>query len=133
MLKIKETQLSKLRLRWKFEYVNKPVKYGGWDYNGDDPNLSAWRQNREGLLMAILEAKTPDGVVLSMVECPGADFCNFQWEMEARMSNNHMTYRNVGLSLVSRTNKYTIYANGKIEVKARKDGDKDNFYAYGKV
>jgi len=133
MLKVQESEHSKLRLRWRFEYVSKPAKYGGWDYTGDDEHLSAWRQSREGLLAAILEAKTPEGIILKMVDCPGSDFCNFQWEMEARMSGGHMAYRHVGLTLVSRTHRYTIYCNGQIEVKDRKQDDHDNHYEYGKV
>ena len=133
MLKVAETKHAKLRLRWRFEYSNKPAKYGGWDYTGNDENLSAWRQPREGLVAAILEAKTPEGIVLKMVDCPGVDFCNFQWEMEARMSSGHMAYRHVGLTLISRTHRYTIYCNGKIEVKERKSDDFDSQYSYGKV
>lgn len=133
MLKVTESEHSKLRLRWRFEYVNKPAKYGGWDYQGNDEHLSAWRQSRDGLLAAILEAKTQDGIILRMVECPGSDFCNFQWEMEAGMGTGQMIYRHVGLTLVSRTHRYTIYCNGQIEVTDRSQDDHDNHYAYGKV
>lgn len=133
MLKIAEHTESRLRLRWRFEYVDKPTKYGGWDYTGDDPLLSAWRQSKDGLLMAILEAKTPNSVILKMVECPGADFCNFQWEMEARMRGGQLAHRQVGLTLVSRTHRYTIFINGKVQVSERKKDDLDNHYAYGKA
>lgn len=133
MLKVAELDLSKLRLRWRFEYAQKPAKYGGWDYTGNDPNLSAWRQSREGLIMAILEAKTMEGIVLPIVECPASEFCNFQWEMEARMRASSMNYRHVGLTLVSRTHRYTCYLNGKVDVQERRADDLDNHYEYGKV
>lgn len=133
MLKVAEHDQKQLRLRWRFEYVDKPAKYGGWDFTGDDPLLSAWRQSKDGLLMAILEAKTASSVILKMVECPGADFCNFQWEMEARMKGGKIAHRQIGLTLVSRTHRYTIYCNGKINVTERSKDDADKIYHYGKA
>jgi hypothetical protein len=133
MLPIAQHRYSRLRLRWRFEYADKPTKYGGWDYNGDDPLLSAWRQSRDGLLFAILEAKTMDGNILKMVECPGADFCNFQWEMEARLNAGSLSHRHVGLTLVTRSHRYTIFINGKTKVAERSSNDFDNHYSYGKV
>lgn len=133
MLTIAEHNQHRLRLRWRFEYSDKPAKYGGWDYLGDDPGLSAWRQPKEGLIMAILEAKTGDGVILPLVECPGQDFCNFQWEMEARLYAGSIGHRHVGLTLVSRSHRYTVFVNGKTNIEARKESDLDNHYLYGKV
>jgi hypothetical protein len=133
MLPVAQHKYSRLRLRWRFEYVDKPTKYGGWDYLGDDPLLAAWRQSRDGLLMAILEAKSMDGTILKVVECPGADFCNFQWEMEARLNAKSLAHRHVGLTLISRTHRYTVFINGKTTVVERKSDDLDNIYSYGKV
>lgn len=133
MLEIAQTDSPKLRLRWRFEYLDKPAKYGAWDYTGNDPELSAWRQPREGLLMAILEAKTIHGTILRMVECPGPDYCNFQWEIEAKLRANSMNYRQIGLTLISRTHRYTIYMNGQSEITERQSDDFDNHYEYGKV
>jgi hypothetical protein len=133
MLNIAKHNYNRLRLRWRFEYADKPAKYGGWDYLGDDPGLSAWRQPREGMVMAILEAKTSDGVILQLVECPGQDFCNFQWEMEARLNAGSLAHRHVGLTLVSRSYRYTVFVNGNTNAEPRKESDRDNQYLYGKV
>jgi hypothetical protein len=122
-------------LRWKFEYTDKPAKYGGWDYTGDDPSLQAWRQSKENLLFAVLEAKDHNQIIHRIFECSGADFCNFQWEMETSISFSGRvgTHRQVGMTLVSRTQRATFYKNGKSEISDRPISDLDNHYLYGKV
>mgnify|MGYP006266942167 CR=1 FL=1 len=122
-------------LRWKFEYTDKPARIGGWDYTGDDPLLQAWRQPKEGLLFAVLEAKDFNQVIHRVFECPGQDFCNFQWEMEASVSLNGKvgSHRQVGLTLVSRSERATIFKNGSCQVEKRQANDFDNHYLYGKV
>jgi len=122
-------------VRWRFEYTDKPPKIGIWNYTGDAPELQAWRQSKSNLLFAVIEAKDQNQVIHRIFECPGADFCNFQTEMEARFSMNGGTgqHRMVGLTLVSRTERATIFLNGEIEIAKRASDDFDNHYKYGKV
>lgn len=129
-------QISNIRgLRWKFEYADKPDKKGGWDYTGDDPLLQAWRQTKEGLLFAVIEAKDYNQVIHRVFECSGQDFCNFQWEMEASfaVSGKVGYHRQIGLTLVSRSERATIFRNGSCQVIPRQADDFDNHYLYGKV
>lgn len=122
-------------LRWKLEYVDKPPRGGGWDYTGDDPLLQAWRQPREGLLFAVIEAKDHNQIIHRVFECNGQDFCNFQWEAEASVSLNGKVgqHRQVGLTLVSRSERATIFRNGFCQVIQRQADDLDNHFSYGKV
>ena len=122
-------------LRWKFEYTDKQTRIGGWDYTGDDPLLQAWRQPKEGILFAVLEAKDTNQVIHRVFECSGQDFCNFQWEMEASFSMKGKVgqHRQIGLTLVSRTHRATIYRNGACQINERQADDLDNHYLYGKV
>jgi len=122
-------------VRWRFEYTDKPSKTGAWNYTGDDPELQAWRQPKQGLLFAVLEAKDQNQVIHRIFECPGADFCNFQTEMEARFAMNGTpgAHRLVGLTLVSRHERATMFLNGAIEIEKRASDDADNHYRYGKV
>jgi hypothetical protein len=132
MLKITQ-QANKLRLRWRFEYAQKPSKYGIWDYTGQDEENAAWRLSREGLLYAIIEGKSPEGIIIPVIECPSSEFCNFQWEMEATLGGKSISHKVIGLSLVSRSHKYTVFSNGQVDVKERNTSDSDNNYEYGKV
>lgn len=122
-------------LRWRFEYTDKPARVGVWNYTGDDKSLQAWSQPKENLLFAAIEAKDHNQVIHRVFECPGEDFCNFQWEMEARfsMGGSVSSHRLVGLTLVSRTERATIFNNGATVVEPRQADDFDNHYLYGKV
>lgn len=122
-------------LRWRLEYSDKPTKQGPWNYTGDDVSLQAWSQSKENLLFAAIEAKDHNQVVHRVFECSGQDFFNFQWEAEQRFSMNGkaIQHRLVGLTLVSRIERATIYINGSCEVHPRQADDLDTHYLYGKV
>lgn len=127
---------EKLRgLRWRFEYTDKPAKVGVWNYIGEDESLQAWRQPKEGLLFAVIEAKDHNQIIHRVFECAGQDFCNFQWEMEARFSIKGAVgeHKLVGLTLVSRTERATIFKNAACVIERRQENDLDNHYLYGKV
>lgn len=121
--------------RWRFEYADKPPRIGGWDYTGEDPLLQAWRQPREGLVFAAIEAKDHNQVIHRIFECSGEDFCNFQWEVAAPISLNGSVgqHRHIGLTLVSRNKRATIFKNGACQVVQRQADDFDNHYLYGRV
>jgi hypothetical protein len=72
----------KYLLRWRFEWPDRPAKFGMWSHAGrqDDLATKAWCHNKEGLLWAVVEAK--DYItreIKTIVRCPGQDFRNFQW------------------------------------------------------
>lgn len=121
--------------RWRFEYADKAPRIGIWNYVGDDSALQAWNQPKEGLLFAVIEAKDHNQVIHRVFECSGQDFCNFQWEIEASFSFKGKVgeHRIIGLTLVSRNERATIFKNGACVVEPRQADDLDNHYLYGKV
>lgn len=130
------TKTGQLRyMRWRFEYTDKPDKYGAWDDSAPEETAKAYHQSREGLIFAVIEAKDLHGVIHRIFECPGHDFCNFQWEVTATFGIRGGTGRHqlIGLSLVSRTHRATLYHNGNVEIVERDKDDLDNHYSYGKV
>jgi hypothetical protein len=122
-------------LRWKFEYADKPARYGAWDDSAPEESAKAWKQPREGLLFASIEAKDFNGVIHRVFECAGEDFCNFQWEVAAQLNVKGQPgrYRLVGLTLVSRYHRATLFHKGLTSVEKRDADDLDNHYLYGKV
>lgn len=136
-----ETQLPRwkddlVRLRWRFDWIDGRIKYGAWDSHGTDPSLHAWRQNKDGLLCAAIEIKgNVNLVVRRKVECPGQDFCNFQWIAQAfdRGGGGKLPSQNIGLALVSRNLITTVFKNGEVTQIARSEEDKNFHYAgYGR-
>lgn len=122
-------------LRWRFDYLNKPSKIGAWDDSAQEESAKAYRQSREGLLFASIEAKDFNGVIHKVFECSGADFCNFQWEVAAQLNARGQPgrHRIVGLTLVSRDSRATVFHQGTTSVEKREIDDLDNHYSYGKV
>lgn len=122
-------------LRWRFEYVDKPPKIGAWDDSAPEESAKAYRQSREGLLFAVIEAKDFNGIIYRVFECSGPDFCNFQWEVAAQLNVGGQPgrHRLVGLTLVSRNERATAFHHGMTSVEQRSKDDFDNHYSYGKV
>lgn len=122
-------------LRWRFEYVNKPARVGAWDDSAPEETAKAYRQSRDGLLFAVIEAKNHNGIVYRVFECAGEDFCNFQWEVAAQLNTNGQPgrHRLIGLTLVSRTHRASVFHRGLTSVEQRDKDDFDNHYSYGKV
>ena len=121
-------------LRWRFEYSDKLDKVGQWNFTGSDSKDQAWSQSRQNLLWAVIEAKDHNQIVHRVFECPGVDFCNFEWEAEQRFAMNGVStqYRIVGLSLITRTERATVFISGHTKIEPRKIEDKDNLFSYGK-
>jgi hypothetical protein len=68
------------RLRWRFDFVNKPSKVGYWSRPGDQHGGHAWSVDKTGLLRAAIEAEdTRTWKELVAAECDGHDFINFEW------------------------------------------------------
>lgn len=77
---------SKFLLRWRFEWSDRPPKYGMWSQAGsqDDLETKAWRSNKSNLLYAIIEAKDRiSREIKPIVIVEGHRFMNFQWLAEA--------------------------------------------------
>lgn len=135
MLPLSELKEPVRCLRWRFDYSDKPSKVGAWDDSAPEESAKAYRQSREGLLFASIESKDHHGVIQRVFECAGPDFCNFQWEVAAQLNTKGQPgrHRLIGLTLVSRTHRASVFHRGLTSVEQRDIDDFDNHYSYGKV
>lgn len=120
-----EIARSKLYLlRWRYDYTGgRSPSLGMWSNPGDVANQGAWRQNKEGVARASIEAKdyfTRETTTLA--ECLGEDFVNFEWLALASVNpfslkgagNVTPVTRLGGLVLRTRTEVVTVYNSGDI-------------------
>jgi hypothetical protein len=132
-------QHPKYLLRWRFEWPDKPAKYGMWSHSGakDDLATKAWCNNKSGLLYAIIEAK--DFItreIKTIVRCPGQDFRNFQWVALASMpgfvkgSVTPMT-RIGGITILTRAEDIQVFDTGQLR-RTPSTTHNLNFATYGK-
>jgi len=127
------------RLRWRFEYADaKPAKYGIWDYTDGDkhPENSAWAVSKENLLYAVIESEClRTHEITRVIECKGADFCNFAWVAAQPFtgSGEMPAPRILGLQLVSRDFRTTAFYDGTTRMAERDEADKaTQFRTYGR-
>jgi hypothetical protein len=112
------------RLRWRFDYVNRPSKVGMWLFASNKPEEMACFQNTEGLLRAAVECES----LLTwkteiVVECDGHDFVEFRWVNA--VSVNPLALQGsvtspgtlVGLELITKSKRATCLVNGKFSVR----------------
>lgn len=132
--------VPKFLLRWKFEWNDRPSKFGMWSLPGstDDLATKAWCSNREGLKTAIIESK--DYVtreIKTVVAVSGQDFMNFQWVALASVNVNSVkgktTPRTIigGLKIITRHEEITAFDFGKV-TRAKNSVENINFATYGK-
>jgi hypothetical protein len=137
---------NRFLLRWRFDYHDdKAPRCGMWNRAGDNPVDQAWSQSKDNLLLASIEAKDiQTKKITTIAECAGQDFCNFEWcavsfagagfnKDVMKVFNNGLSLQSmiVGLTIVSRNNRCTVYLDGSTQVKERDDKD-FNFASYGK-
>lgn len=126
-------------LRCRFDFAhNKPTWFSMWNDSGPNDCDKAAFQNKNGLIRASIEAKNViTREIITVVECNGIDFCNFQWlaiaSTPAMAKFARVTSKNVGLALVTRDKKINVFVNGKITVENRSEAEKNFHYAsYGR-
>lgn len=115
-------------LRWRFDYVDRPSRWGQWARAATLETDMAYYQNREGLVRACIEAK--DQVtreVKTIVECDGHDYVNFSWMAEYRGGTGETHH--LGLMMTTREKHVKAFAIGKVVVEDRTDEDKKYNYA----
>lgn len=113
----------KIRLRWRFEYTNRPARWGGWDgvLPQGDPGTAAL-QPKDGLKWAIIEGEsifTQEG--FRIVEIPGADYAHTQWEGHVRSlpfgwaeAAVTFTPKIHGMSMWTNQEKITAFIDGRV-------------------
>ena len=119
-------------LRWRFDYLDRPTKYGQWSRPATLVSDMAYAQHKEGIVRASVEGKDVETrEVRILAECDGWDFVNFQWMAEFRAgSDGYGSHRHVGLKLVTRENWIEVYVRGGIvKVVPRTEEDKNFQYA----
>lgn len=128
-------------LRWRFDYHGgRPPALGMWLNPGQVEQNGAWRQNREGVARASIEAKDYySRETTTVAECPGQDFVNFEWATLASVQplglKGAVTPRTrvVGLSLVDRKDIVTLFVDGTFTRTARPQGHLETQFAtFGK-
>lgn len=129
-----------LLLRWRFVFSDhKPDKFGMWSQAGTCEHTKAWAINKENLAYAIIETKNQfTREIRQPIVCEGWDFVNFQWESAVGFNlssglNKKRAGSILGLSIVTRDKKATVYIDGKIKTRERRDEEKlINFAGFGK-
>jgi len=131
--------VPKFLLRWRFEWPDKPVKYGMWSHSGTQEDLAtkAWCNNGPGLAFAVVEAKNYlTREIKPVVVCPGQDFRNFQWIALANVpgfvkGKMIPVTRVGGIILQTRDEEITVHDCGKV-LRAPFTAHNINFATYGK-
>lgn len=120
------------RLRWRFDFLNRPSKFGQWDRDADRLEEKACYQNREGLIRASIEGKNwRTYEVKILAECDGWDFINFAWRAEFRGNAKTSYTRHTGLELWTRDIKKLVLFNGNV-VEESRVGDNYHYATFGR-
>ncbi len=124
-------------LRWRFDYFDtKPPKYGMWSRPAVLLSDMAAFISKENLRVASIEAKHVETrEVISLAECEGCDFVNFQWIAQVRYNIGIGTQNSqlIGLKLVTRDTSIEVYPSGDIKILNRSEHDKQfHFEGFGR-
>lgn len=128
---------SPWRFRWVFDYYDgKLSKRGVWNGHSETDNAaSAFLANKSGLLFAAVEAQDRDKTEIKRVaECPGQDFCNFQWISTAfapGLIKGSIVVDGIitGIVMLTRDKEIYFYSSGESKICERKYAD--NLYHFG--
>jgi hypothetical protein len=117
-------------LRWRFEYKNRPAKYGIWGTATGNPVDSAYCQPTDGLVMAMIEGKNiTTREIHQLAGCEGSVFRGFQWVAEASLAMavgagaHTPRTRLSGLKLLTASHVVTVMADGSSESRLITDGE----------
>jgi hypothetical protein len=117
-------------LRWRFDFLNKPSRFGMWSNPGTNDIDKACFQNKEGLVSAKIEGKnilTRETKVLA--EVSGQDYLNFQWMATLKLKSQLTEV--IGLKILSRYNEIEVLKDGSVSLKKLKN-DNVNFATFGR-
>jgi len=109
------------RLRWRFDFADKPSKIGVWNGASNLQSDSAMMVNKTGLIRACIEGeKIGEWVVKTLFEMDGHNYVTAQWIRLANagiMINKDVQTASlpsslIGLSLLSSDKKFIVYIDG---------------------
>jgi len=109
------------RLRWRFDFVDRPTRRGVWNDGSGLLQDKAAYVDKSGLLRAYVEGeKVGAYYVKILAEVDGHEYAHCAWEAAAQMAPFYKkTYRTpgniIGLSLFTADKKTTVYVDGQIK------------------
>ena len=119
------------RLRWRFDFAQKPTKFGIWNGAGN-PSDGAWKVNKDGLVRAAVEGEdifTYETRLLAEVQ--GSDYATCEWDAYTRIPGFYKSTQPInprvyiaGMSLVSREERLTVFVDGTIGRRPLTDEEK---------
>lgn len=132
---------TRYRLRWRFDFANRPSKYGMWNAPGPGASTQAWSQNKEGMVRASVEGedlRTKETKILA--QCDGHDFRNFQWMAVGRLrgfptdtANVRPITHLVGMKILTTDTEICVFGSGQVETAPLPEPIKQmHFATYGK-
>ena len=111
-----------LRLRWRFDFKDKPSKVGQWNGTSQNPCDMAAYINKAGLIrMAVEGEKISQWVTKTIFDVVGSEYVSCQWRtaLSAPGIGGPMRYVKSGdvIALVVKTNKYkiTVFVDGQMK------------------
>jgi hypothetical protein len=116
-------------LRWRYDYADKPTKFGQWCVAGETPKDMALYNNK-GIIRAAIEAKDMVSRVVSTVaEADSANFRVFRWLAVARIPMGLRgeftpTTNIVGLSMWTMDDCIECYIDGTIKTRPLTNDEK---------
>lgn len=113
-----------MRLRWRFDFVDKSSKYGQWNYASQaDVKAMAAFVNKTGLIRASIESeKVGSWSIRTMYECDGHDYASMEWVTATSVplftkKSYIRTGQMIGLSILTATHKTTVFIDGQIKTR----------------
>lgn len=110
------------RLRWAFDFVDRPTRRGVWDGATDLDSDGAWCISKTGLRYARIETETLTGAakgeVTSVLEIDGEDYTCAKWVVHVRAAalggpvSMNLSPRVHGLRMQTRDEAITIFVDG---------------------
>ena len=123
-------------LRWRFDFSDKPAKYGMWSQTATRDEDKASFVNTTGLVRASVEGKDiTTREVKVLAECDGHDYVLFKWNAAFISHGSFSAGRQVltGLKLMTRDLELDVFPSGEVKVEARPQEDLNYHYAaFGK-
>lgn len=130
-----EIKKSLYLLRWRFDFVGRASVFGMWN----SPVNTAWNQNREGLTRASIEGKDVlTKQTVTLVECDGHDFRNFQWLAIARVNPGMRgsvspVPEHIGLKILTTNEEVSVLVTGQCARRTLSEPEKGiQFATFGR-
>ncbi len=111
----------KFRLRWCFDFANKPTRYGGWNDTRQLEGITnemAWTVNKDGLIQARIQGeKLGEGINRTLFEMDGHEYSSARWVTAAAVGGwwsgtKTVSPTVIGLTMIGRDKAATIYVDG---------------------